>query len=124
MVNYWLKTAADDWKTSQPLFSKREYVNALFFGHLYLEKLLKAFIVQEIQAPAPYGHRLGKLAEVGNLSLSQEQLELLNRVTEYNLKTRYPDWQFEFKKTCTRKFCKSEPTEIEGFGTWLQKKIM
>ena len=123
MVSYWHKSAADDWKTVRNLFAKRDYVKALFFGHLYLEKLLKALVVHETQAPAPFGHRLSILAEKAKLSLSAKQVALLDRVTEYNISTRYPDWQFEFKKKCTKRFCELELAEIEEFGKWLRKMI-
>jgi len=123
MVRYWLKTASTDWKTAHHLFEKRDYVNALFFGHLYLEKLLKAAAVQHTQSAAPWGHKLVKLADTANLALTPEQTALLARITEYNIKARYPDWKFEFYKTCTKKFCQNELGEIEGFAKWLRKQI-
>lgn len=73
LVQYWTTSAADDWHTTQSLFEKQEYVSALFFAHLYLEKLLKALIVHQTQAHAPYGHSLTKLAEMANLSLNRKQ---------------------------------------------------
>lgn len=123
MISYWTKSAADDWRTAHHLFDKRDYVESLFFAHLYIEKLLKALIVQQTQAQAPWGHKLIKLTEAANLTLTLEQLELLKRVTEYNIKTRYPDWKFEFRKTCTKKFCQAESDEIERFGKWVRKQI-
>jgi HEPN domain-containing protein len=123
MVDYWLITADHSWKTAQDLFEKRDYVDALFYGHLYLEKLLKAAAVQRTQNDAPWGHKLNKIAEAANLALTSEQLDLLKRVTEYNIKTRYPDWKFEFRKKCNKKFCQTELNEIQRFGKWLRKQI-
>ena len=42
VVRYWLETAEDDWPVAEHPFASGDYRYALFFGHLYLEKLLKA----------------------------------------------------------------------------------
>ena len=45
IIRHWVKSARDNWKTTRYLFEKHDYVSALFFAHLYLEKLLKAHVV-------------------------------------------------------------------------------
>jgi len=120
IVQHWITSARESWHTTQSLFDKEEYVSALFFAHLFLEKLLKGLIVQETGNHAPHGHTLGTLAKKAGLSLSPDQELFLERVTAYNIATRYEDWKFEFKKRCTREFCENEMKEIEGFGQWLQ----
>ncbi len=115
--------ANDAWRSTRHLFQSRDYVHALFFAHLYLESLLKAMIVQNTQAHAPYGHGLRALADKAGLVLMPDQILFLNRVTEYNTRGRYADWKLEFKKRCTRRFCQGELKEIEGFGKWLRKQI-
>ncbi len=123
LIQYWITTANDDLEAVHHMFETGEYVYALFFGHLYLEKLLKALIVQHTQAQSPYGHRLRALAEKAELALSPDQIIFLERVNEYNIAARYPDWKFEFKKRCTREFCQNEIQEIERFGQWLLTKL-
>ena len=123
IVQHWVKSAKDTWRTTQHLFEKREYVAALFFAHLYLEKLLKAHVVKHARMQAPYGHKLRILAEKSGLQLTADQIVFLERVTEYNIAGRYDDWRFEFRKRCTRKFCKNELKEIERFGKWLLKML-
>lgn len=123
IVRYWIMTAEDDWRTVQNLFDKEDYVKALFFGHLYLEKLLKAIIVQRTETHAPYGHSLHTLAQKAGLTLTSDQLVLLRRVTDYNIEGRYPDWKLEFKKKCTREFCQGELKAIEDFGQWLRTML-
>ena len=41
VVRYWLETAEEDWPVAEHLLASGDYRYALFFGHLYLEKLLK-----------------------------------------------------------------------------------
>lgn len=123
LVTYWTKSAADDWHTTQSLFDKQEYVSALFFAHLYLEKVLKALIVQQTHQHAPYGHALHVLGKKAQLPLTAAQVKLLRRVSDYNIKARYPDHKFAFKKKCTREFCRQELDAIQKFAQWLQTMI-
>ena len=46
-INYWRITALKDWDAVGHLFEKGDYLHALFFGHLVLEKLLKAHFVHD-----------------------------------------------------------------------------
>jgi HEPN domain-containing protein len=123
VVQYWLATAADDLRAAEHLFEAGDYTHALFFGHLYLEKLIKARIVQYAEQHAPLSHNLRYLAEKGGLNLTPEQEAFLVRVTEYNTRTRYPDLEMDFKRQCTRGFCDSELRQIKEFGKWLEEIV-
>lgn len=123
VVQYWLATAADDWMAAEHLFQCGDYPHALFFAHLYLEKLLKALIVRSTGEHAPIGHHLRYLAKRGGLDLSQEQEAFLIRVTEYAVRTRYPDMALQFKRQCTREFCAAEMERIREFGTWVEQLL-
>jgi HEPN domain-containing protein len=123
IIQHWIKSAKHDWKTVHHLFDQRDYVYALFFAHLYLEKLLKALVVQNTETRSPYGHRLRALGQQAIASLTGEQIMFLERVTAYNIAGRYDDWRFAFRKRCTRQFCENELKEIERFGKWLQKML-
>jgi HEPN domain-containing protein len=123
IVRYWLATAADDLVAAEHLFEAQDYTHALFFGHLYLEKLLKAQVVRQTRQHAPLSHNLRYLAEKGKLDLTQSQGSFLVRVTEYSIKTRYPDMDLQFRRQCTREFCQAELKQIREFGTWIEQTI-
>ncbi|MEA2082888.1 MAG: HEPN domain-containing protein [Thermodesulfobacteriota bacterium] len=46
-IKYWLKTADQDWRVANHLFEKKDYSYALFFGHLTIEKILKAIFIDK-----------------------------------------------------------------------------
>jgi len=123
IVRYWIACAEDDWKAIEGLLKNENYSYVLFFGHLYLEKLLKALVVKETKIHAQPTHNLRLLAEKANLSLLDEQLGFVLRVNEYNIKARYPDFKFEFKQQCTKEFALEEIEKIGEFGKWLIKKL-
>ena len=122
-VQYWLKSAMDDWTVAKHLFEKGDYPYSLFFGHRTIEKILKAVYVDRLDEPPPYTHRLVYLVERVSLELTEEQLDLLEAITDFNLEARYPDEKFSFKKKCTKDFTEEYLKTIEEIKEWLSKKI-
>ena len=122
-VSYWIKSAQNDWRVAGHLFEKGDYPYALFFGHLTIEKFLKALFVQKFDEPPPYTHRLTYLAEKAELDISPEKLELLEIITDFNLETRYPDEKFSFYKKCTKEFTEAYLRKIEELKEWLLQLI-
>ncbi len=123
VVQYWMTTAQDDLKSIHVCMRAGDYVKALFWGHVYPEKLLKAIITKQTGKHAPYGHTLSALAARANLQLQPEQIELLERVTQYSIQARYPDHKFRLKKLATRAYCLREVKQIEEFGKWLKSML-
>ncbi len=122
-IKYWKTLAKDNWKTASSLFEKQRYMHALFFGHLYLEALLKALIVHRTQKDALFGHKLYTLALKAGLELTEEQHDLLTRFTAYNITTRYPDQRLLLYKRFDRKFTYAELKEIHRMGKWITSHL-
>ncbi|OGF21124.1 hypothetical protein A2Y83_02690 [Candidatus Falkowbacteria bacterium RBG_13_39_14] len=64
IVKYWRETAEHDYATMLGLFRIKRYSESFFFGHIILEKILKALVVQKTKEHAPYIHNLSRLAEI------------------------------------------------------------
>ncbi|MCX7838170.1 MAG: HEPN domain-containing protein [Anaerolineae bacterium] len=122
-IKYWKTLAADNWRTATSLFEKQRYMHALFFGHLYLEALLKALIVHRTQKDAPFGHKLYTLALKAGLKLTDEQHDLLTRFTAYNITTRYPDQRLLLYKRFDREFTQIELKQIRRMGKWIASHL-
>jgi HEPN domain-containing protein len=122
-INYWIKSAENDWRVAGHLFEKEDFSYALFFGHLTIEKLFKAIYVNKFDEPPPHTHRLTYLAEKGELDTSPERLEILEIITDFNLEARYPDEKFSFQKKCTKEFTETSLKKIEEIKTWLLQQI-
>lgn len=123
IIDYWVSSANKDMRAMNSLFKNGHSVWALFLGHLVLEKLLKAVYVKNIDMNVPYTHDLTKIAEKARLVLTEEQKDLLDAVTTFNIKARYPDYKRKFYKTATKKFTENYIKEIRDFRQWLIKKI-
>lgn len=53
-IQYWLKSAKLDWKVANNLYEKKDFSYPLYFGHLTLEKILKALYVDRFDEPPPF----------------------------------------------------------------------
>ena len=104
ICDYWRKTAERDYDTMIGLFSIKRFSESLFFGHIVLEKILKAHVVNKIEQHAPFTHDLVKLQTLAELNLSKEDIDFLDEMNNYNLQTRYPDYKLKIYKLCTKRF--------------------
>lgn len=102
LINYWLKTAAHDFDTMQSLFKSKRYSDCLFFGHITLEKILKALVVQATGEQASFTHDLLVLyKKLRGVPLTEAEINLLDEVNRFNIRARYPDYKLQFYKQCT-----------------------
>jgi len=123
IVKYWVETSDKDYHTVRNLFDSGDYHWALFVGHLVLEKLFKALYVETVASSPPRTHDLVRLAEKCNLDIDDEMLNKLELITRFNLSVRYPDYQQEMYKICTKDFSLGVLQFINEVRTWLQSRI-
>lgn len=88
-VKYWIDSATYDLETAKSLLEAKRFPYALFFGHLALEKILKALVVRTTSEHAPYTHSLTLLAKKINIEIPESIIDQLAEYTEFNLETRY-----------------------------------
>jgi HEPN domain-containing protein len=121
--NFWVEEAVEALRVANHLFEKEDYSYALFFGHLAVEKLLKAIYVVNKREQAPYIHNLNRLAVLAGITTTENQSDNLIRITAYNLESRYPDEKRSFRKKCTVDFTRNELALIEEVFRWLQSML-
>jgi len=122
-VKYWFDGAKDDLDTAESLFQTRKYPYALFFGHLAIEKLLKALVVKETREHALYTHSLSLLASKLTIKIPEEMEKKLVRFMEFYFEARYPEERMKFYKKCTKNFTEQNLNEIKKVFKWLKKKL-
>jgi HEPN domain-containing protein len=123
IVKYWLATAEHDYETMASLFKSKRYSDCLFFGHIVLEKILKAHVVKKTKKEAPKMHNLVMLEELSGLNLEIEDKEFLSVVNRFNMRTRYPDVKLNFYKLCTREYAKINTDKIKKLYKELCRKM-
>ena len=123
IVQHWIETSDDDFKTMLTLYRSKTYHWALFMGHISTEKLLKAYYVKKCQNHAPFTHNLYRLAELGGLEISEEYVEWLFKITTFNLNARYDDYKKEFYSICTDNFTKEWIEKIKTLRQWIKQML-
>lgn len=121
MINYWRDTSEQDYKTMINLYNSKDYHWCLFMGHLVIEKLLKATFIKSngVNVNLPKIHDLLVLADKAGLNTTEEQKDLLDKITTFNISARYPDYKQEFYRKCTEEFTKARTDEIKEVRQWL-----
>jgi len=121
-IDFWKKSAENDWKTARILFESKRYDACLFFCHLTLEKCLKGLVTEKTKKAVPYTHDLEKLAIVAGLKFSDVQFENLRVITKFNISARYENIKFDFYKTCTASYANDYLDISHKLFLWLKKQ--
>ena len=123
LIAHWGKSSDIDFRAMEHLFEKKDYSYALFFGHLAVEKILKALYVENNKEHAPPIHNLLRLANLTGLSLDKEKTEKLIVISSFNIEARYPDLKRSFREKCTKEFTFKQIRTIKEIYKWLTEKI-
>jgi len=123
IIQYWLDSSDEDFKTMSILYESKRYTWSLFIGHLMIEKLLKAYFVQEKGKYPPYIHNLIRLAELSELPVSENQKVDLATITAFNINTRYDDYKKSFQKKCTPEFTHHWIEILKDLRLWIKEQI-
>ncbi len=123
IVNHWIQTSDDDYKTMLSLFDSKSYSWSLFIGHISVEKLLKAYYVRKNKIHAPFTHNLYRLAELSDIELTEEYADWLDKITTFNLNARYDDYKREFYSLCTLDFTTEWLEKIKILRIWIKQML-
>lgn len=123
-IDYWKTTALKDWEAVGHLFEKGDYLHALFFAHLVVEKLLKAHFVrcQTVDFP-PKTHNLLILINETDLIPTTDQLRFLSLLNQFQIEGRYPDYKFAMFKIASEEYTKELLDEVQLIKQWLETNL-
>jgi HEPN domain-containing protein len=123
VINHWISTSEEDLETMTQLYQNKNYSWSLFLGHISTEKLLKAYYVKKHSSHAPFTHNLYRIAELSNLEISDEQADLLDKITTFNINARYDDYKREFYSLCTKEFTEEWIENIKKIQQWIKTML-
>ncbi len=123
IISYWITESNEAVDVAAHLLEKEDYSYALFFGHLAVEKMLKALFVRCHNKHAPPIHNLVRLANLCEICIDEKRVEQLLVITSFNIEARYPDITREFRKKCTREFAAENMADILEVIKWLKEMI-
>lgn len=105
IVKFWLDGAQEDWEFAMEIYkSGKRLYNALFFGQLVLEKILKALHYHKRDDHPLLIHDLGVLAGRAGLNLNEDQKVDFKIITGFNVSARYDDYKLRVRKLATQEY--------------------
>lgn len=123
-IDYWKLTAEKDWIAANHLFEKGDYLHSLFFGHLVIEKLLKAHWVKDNQSDVPpKSHNLLFLSSQTMLNPDSDILRLFSQINQFQLDGRYPDYKMNMYKIADETYTQALLINIEKAMLWLMSSL-
>ncbi len=120
---FWVTEAEESLQVADHLVEKGDYSYALFFGHLAIEKLLKALYAVKVQQHAPPIHNLVRLARGAGVELDEARTDALVTITAFNLEARYPDIKRAFRQKCTPEYTADQMMQIKEMFEWLRSLL-
>ncbi|MFO7728296.1 MAG: HEPN domain-containing protein [Desulfonatronovibrio sp.] len=123
LKKYWTAEADDALRVADHLIEKGDYSYALFFGHLALEKLLKALCADICGDHAPPIHNLVRLARIAQIQIDEQTENDFITITAFNIESRYPDFKRSFRNKCTYEFSQQHILLIKRHYAWLQSLL-
>ena len=123
IVDYWIETSNKDYNTMFNLYDSKDYHWSLFIGHLVIEKLIKGIYVKNIDDNPPRIHDLLRLAERSGIETTEDQKNILDLITTFNISARYPDYTKEFYDKCDYEFTTNSINSIKELRIWLLSMI-
>jgi HEPN domain-containing protein len=123
-IEYWKKLATEDLSTAKYNLSGGKHLMALFLFHLSIEKILKALWVKSnVLNTPPFTHDLHKLSSEASLTLSADYYDYLSVIKDWNIETRYPDYQFTLQKLATKEYLNYHLIKVETLFQWLLSQL-
>lgn len=120
LVSFWRDGSLQAMQTAEEIFQKTsQFAMVLFNLHLAIEKALKSKIVELNSEYAPYSHNLVYLVSKIKLAPSQQILENLARISEYNLTTQYPEDKAALKELADKSLAEKEFKNTQEILTWI-----
>jgi HEPN domain-containing protein len=121
--NFWVSEAEEALQVAEHLVEKRDFSYALFFGHLALEKMIKAICVIKLKDHAPPIHNLIRLSKIAGIELNEQIEGELLAITAFNIESRYPDFKNSFRQKCTEEYTAIQMDIIKRNFKWLKSLL-
>lgn len=124
LIEYWIRSSDYDFDAARDLCNTGKNPHALFFGHLALEKIIKALFIKYTDEHPPRTHNLVMLVKNINIDIPEEIINELVVINTFNIEARYPDEKYEFYQKCTAGFTSEKMKSIGEIIKWFKEKLL
>jgi len=124
LMEYWFKSADEDYDTMLYMKDGKKNTWCLFMGHLVIEKLLKGLYAKNNPDDpiAPKIHNLILLSQKANLDVPTEIRAKIQTINTFNISARYDDYKRTFDEKCTDDYTSEQVKNVEEVRKWLKEQ--
>lgn len=123
-IAYWVETANKDWQALLNMYQSKDYVQALFFSHLVLEKLCKAhWVMDNMNNTPPKTHNLLVILANTKLQITDEDEDFFRSMNQFQIEGRYPDYANNIYKNYKADTTKIVLDNVNIKRIWLLEKL-
>jgi len=119
----WAQQAQYDLETARAMLNSGRFLYVFFCCQQAIEKMLKGIIAKRTESLPPRLHDLMRLVGHAKLNLEEQQVALMLALSEYYIKTRYPDQITASLSEVSRETAQRVLSETEAMVQWLSSMI-
>ena len=124
-VPYWIDLADYDIETAETLYNGGRWLYVAFMCHQAIEKTLKAYWCDTLDADPPYIHNLNRLVEGTGLDheMTEAQLDIIETLVPMNIQARYPEYKEQLAQMLTKERCRMIIDQTKQLQQWIKNKL-
>lgn len=124
-IEYWSSQVKDDFDCALVLNKAKHYAQSLFWAHLALEKMIKAFWIYKNESNTPpLVHNLVRLIVQTNEKFTDDDLLFFNEMNVFQIKGRYPNYAEKLEETISGEICDNYLLKTQNMLSCLQEKML
>ena len=124
-VQYWLNVVEYDLETAEAMHKTKRWLYVGFMCHQVIEKTLKAYWCHVHDDDPPYTHNHTRIAEGCGLfaKMSEEQVNFLDKIANYNIVARYPEYKAALAQTLDAAVTRELIEETKQLYQWILQEF-
>jgi len=122
-VDHWVSSSDQSALDMAAALKSKRRMNALYSGHLALEKIFKALLAaKDIQIE--WTHNLVKLAQLCDMTLTPEHIDELNAINRFNIAAKYASVKSQVYVLCTPQYTSDWAKIIRKWRKLLKEQVL
>lgn len=122
-IEFWLDIADYDIQTAKAMQKSRRYLYVVFMCQQALEKIIKALYIDTFNEEPPRSHNLSFIFKKLSVEITEERLNLLNKLSAFYITNRYPEYKQMLSTLLDKNQTREYFTKTEEVYKWLKSLL-
>lgn len=117
------KRSTRSWICQKHPWFRKIWLVFIYWAFSIRKDLKAVFVDRNDNNMPPKIHNLVRLAELSKIELDEDQKFNLDKITDFNIQTRYPDYKLDFYKRCNVEYTNEYLAKIKEFYAWFSSLL-